>query len=133
MHDLAVILRAAQLYAHNAHNLAQGATFFADHEELGELYPAYEGAYDLVVERMIGLDEQVDLNEIQVEAVKMLASFGPADPNKRAFQVLLEMEKEIQTACAGSLKGSTEGTKNMLQGLADDSEKRAYLIGQRVK
>ena len=61
MHDLAIILRSAQLYAHNAHNMTKGKTFFSDHKFFGQLYPVYEEAYDSIVERMIGLGYDVSI------------------------------------------------------------------------
>ena len=134
MHRLAVILRAAQLFAHNAHNLARGATFFADHKELGKLYETYEGAYDSVVERILGLgEEEIDLNKVAFEAVRELATYGAATPQNTAFKVLLEIEEEIRETCEDVSKGQSIGTVNFLQGLADESEQRSYLLGQRMK
>ena len=72
MKDLAIHLRYLQLVAHNAHNEVAGPTFFANHEFLGELYPAYETAYDAVVERIIGLGKPVDLCQVQVDAAAKL-------------------------------------------------------------
>lgn len=134
MHRLAVLFRTAQLFAHNAHNLARGATFYADHEELGGLYGVYESAYDDVVERMIGLgDEAVDLNKIQLEAVRELVKYGAAEPQASAFKAILELEGELRVECESASEGQSIGTVNFLQGLADASEARTYKIRQRVK
>ena len=106
MHNTAIILRALQLYAHNAHNLAKGKTFLQDHEYLGELYSAYEGEYDSLVERMIGIGEEPDLNEITKEAADA-ATANEFKDNDNAFSVLLVTEKEL---CASIEKDMTDAS-----------------------
>ena len=54
MDTIATQLRALQFLSHRAHNMVKGPTFFEDHEFLGEIYPAYEAAFDSVIERIIG-------------------------------------------------------------------------------
>lgn len=133
MHDLAVLLRAMQLFAHSAHNLASGPTFFADHAHLGTLYETYEEAYDAVIERMIGLgDDKPDICGANLKAAEMASKFDCCPPAV-AFSTILDMEKELCDCCKECQKGQSIGTVNFLQGLADDSEQRQYLIGQRVK
>lgn len=67
MEKLATKLRYMQFYAHNAHNMCKGDTFFSDHEELGGLYGTYEGLYDSIVERMIGTGQTIDLVKVQTK------------------------------------------------------------------
>lgn len=131
MQHLATLFRAAQFIAHNAHNLASGETFFQDHEEFGELYPAYESAYDSVVERMLGLGQEPDLNKILSDAAGIAAK-AVGDDSTARFKTLLKMEELIRAEVADLVKDASDGTQNLLQGLADDSEKRTYLIGRRV-
>ena len=131
MTELATILRAAQLYAHAAHNEASGPTFFADHEYLGELYGAYEAAYDAVVERCIGLGIAVDLAAIGVQAAGR-ASMWKAQPASDAFDGLLGLERVICSEIKRQLPFATPGTANLLGQLADDSEARQYKLLRRT-
>jgi DNA-binding ferritin-like protein len=54
MKDLAVHLRAMQIYAHTAHNLCARVPFFQDHAFFADTYSALEDDYDSVIERIIG-------------------------------------------------------------------------------
>lgn len=132
MIKLATHLRYMQLYAHNAHNLCQGDTFFADHEELGDLYGVYEGLYDSIVERMIGLGQSVDLVKIQVEAAKMLD--GEAEPKafSSAFSGLLTCENDLCKVISDANEGASLGTQDLLQAMCNDSEVRQYKFKQRL-
>lgn len=133
--QLVIILRAAQLYTHNAHNLVQGPTFFEDHEVLGGLYPKYEAAYDSVVERMIGLGQTPDLTEVQVGAVEVMRKLAQSSDPTHCFRVILQVEDMLcrkVEACLASHPYS-EGTKQLLGTLADESEARQYQLKQRVK
>jgi len=132
MHNTAIILRALQLYAHNAHNLAKGKTFLEDHEFLGELYGAYEGEYDSLVERMIGLGEEPDLNEITKEAADA-ATANEFKDNDNAFSVLLVTEKELCSSIEKDMTDASNGTQNLLQTIADNSEMRQYKLKRRLK
>lgn len=132
MIKLATHLRYMQFYAHNAHNLCQGDTFFADHEELGGLYGVYEGLYDSVIERMIGLGQSVDLVKVQVEAAKMLD--GEAEPKafSSAFSGLLTCENELCKLISEANTGASLGTQDLLQAMCNDAEVRQYKFKQRL-
>jgi DNA-binding ferritin-like protein len=132
MKDLIVTFRAAQFVAHNAHNLAKGATFFEDHEFFGEAYAAYESAYDATVERAIGLGMDLDLNEVTQEAAKELDEY-PVVTVGLCYQHLLNMEREICNLCAMRSPGSTLGTQNLLAQFCDDSEVRQYKIQRKLQ
>ena len=133
MHDLAVTLREAQLYAHNAHNIARGPSFFSDHEFFSDAYAAYEKAYDHVVERMIGLGHQVDLPAITKTAGKEAGAYSfDGMTNEACFRVLLQHEAEIQKLVKKYVPNVDDGTQNLLQGLADESLDRSYLMQRRV-
>jgi DNA-binding ferritin-like protein len=132
MHTVATLLRTLQLYAHNAHNMASGPQFFADHEFLGELYPAYEAAYDAVVERIIGLgEESIDLGKINEDACAAACREDAAD-TAWAFRTILNQEVGLCSALAAANTNASLGTQNLLQGLADDSEKRQYQLRRRL-
>jgi len=135
MDVLATLLRAAQLYAHAAHNAAKGPTYFADHDFLGEAYGAYEAAYDKVVERSIGQGEAVDFAAIGRNAAADAGRFP--DPmtfsNQSSFGVLLDYERKICAEIDRIYADASTGTQNLLAQIADDSEHRQYKIGQRLK
>lgn len=132
MTKLATHLRYMQFYAHNAHNVCQGDTFYSDHEELGDLYGVYTGLYDSVVERMIGTGKSIDLVKVQADAAKMLD--GEAEPKafSAAFAGLLTCEQELCKILIEANEGASLGTQNLVQGIADDSEVRQYKLQQRL-
>ena len=132
MKQIAVTLRGLQLFAHNAHNLAKGKTFLEDHEFFGELYTTYETAYDDVVERMIGLNGDQDLNAITDEAEDMASSVKFSD-NEQAYNVLLITEKELLDVIEKDFKGYSLGTQDLLQGIANESERRIYKFKRKLK
>ncbi len=132
MTKLATHLRYMQFYAHNAHNMCQGDTFFADHEELGELYGVYTGLYDSVVERMIGLGQAIDLVKVQVEAAKMLDEDAAPTAFSAAFAGLLTCEQELCKLIAEADKTASLGTQDLLQAMCNDAEMRQYKLQKRL-
>jgi len=136
LYELALQFRYLQFYAHAAHNLVSGSTFFQDHEFLGELYPTYETAYDTTVERMIGLSKELDLLKLQEAAGKMVAKMeDPTEPDD-VFKMLLTGEHvicKLVEKCFEEEDEYTQGTLNMLAQFADDSESRTYKMQQRIK
>ena len=128
---IAIRLRASQFIAHNAHNLASGPTFFTDHKFFGKAYPAYEAAYDSVVERMIGLGEKPDLTDITTKAARELYEYQDTTPIE-CYESLLEGERELLDLIAKCCEEVSCGTSNLLANLADDAEVRIYQINQRI-
>lgn len=129
--NLATVLRAAALYAHEAHHAISGDTFLEDHSFLGDTYAALTTAYDDVVERAIGVGEEFDLLSIQVDAADSLKNLSLKDATA-IFKQILENEKTIQEEIEDAIKGTTLGTNNLLSGIADTSEVRIYKIRQRL-
>lgn len=135
MDRVAISLRFMQLFAHNAHNLTSGTTFFQDHEFYGELYPAYEAAYDSVVERIIGSGDpdlkggKIDLVAFQRKAVDMLEKIEFS--NTRGFSALLDAEKSLCKAVEEEVKGRSQGIVQLLGDIANASEMRQYKLKQR--
>lgn len=130
---LASFYRAAQLYAHMAHNVTYGPTFYQDHAAFGDLYNTYEDAYDALIERAMGLGGKPNFKDITQKACEMFC-FGSDDSEcKVMFTRLCATEGEIREFIDKALEGASEGTKNFLQGLADESEQRTYKLKQRLK
>ena len=74
--------------------------------------------------------------DVQRRAVDALAAMdGEVDDNDGYYAALLDAEQGIQAAAVEAMAadGVTEATKNMMAQLADESEQRAYKMGQRVK
>ena len=132
MIELAVKLRYMQLYTHNAHNACQGNTFYADHEELGGLYGVYEGLYDGIIERMIGLGQTVNLIKVQTDAVKMLESETLPTTFDSAFSAILTCEEDLCKLIAQANEGASLGTQDLLQAMCNDAEIRQYKLKQRL-
>lgn len=133
MDSIVAQLRALQFLAHRAHNIVRGPTFFEDHEFLGELYAAYEKAYDDLVERIIGTNAEIlSICKVNKAAAEM-SSVSPNETNPEAFfRIILKGEKDLCAMIEESIKEQTHGTQNLLAQIADDSEKRIYSLKQRL-
>ena len=133
MDSLITQLRALQFLAHRAHNVIKGPTFFEDHEFLGELYPAYEAAYDSAVERVIGLGtEKLSLSKINIAAAQMSGILPNETKPEPFLRTILKGERDLCDLIDKAVKGATQGTQNLLQGFADLSEARQYQLKQRL-
>ena len=132
MHTLAILFRAAQLYTHFAHNTVKGPTFFADHEFLGELYAKYEGFYDDVIERMIGLGEKPDIGAITEKACTLSCKAMGDKGSDMFFKRIFATNKQIYAEITKDVKGASDGVQNLLQGFADQLEAVDYKLKQRL-
>jgi len=131
--SLASLYRLSQLYAHMAHNLTGGETFFQDHSFFGDLYGTYEDAYDGIIERMIGIGQTPDIVGITKKACEFLADHSSDKTAEVFYSKLSATEIQIRGLIDNVLKGQSQGTTNFLQGLADESEVRSFKISQRLK
>jgi len=110
--------------------------FFADHEFLGESYEMSLKHYDDIVERMIGLGLSLDLLAVQQKAVQKLGSIPIRyKDNAECFAAILAINKmlckNIDQLCYSG--GFSEGTKQLLGGIADQIEIENYKLQQRIK
>ena len=132
METIITQFRALQFLAHRAHNKVKGPTFGEDHEFFGELYPAYETAYDSLVERMIGLEKALNIDKVNKAAAEM-SSVAPNLTDRTSFlKILLKGEEDLCAMIAKENPKATLGTQNLLQQFCDDSEARQYQIKQRL-
>ena len=132
MEKIALVLKYLELYAHQAHNLIKGQTFFADHDFLGEIYKIYSDEYDSVIERSIGLGKPVNIKKVNMLAAAEL----PNDVNvviPKCFQEIISNEKYLCQLVEQSVKGASQGTVQLLGDIANKSEMRQYKIQQRIK
>ena len=133
MEDLACHLLAMNLFAHRAHHDVIGPGFFSDHSKFGDFYEAYDDAYDSVVERIKGLGGNPDLAKLAVTAAQEAAKYAPRTASARVlWEQMVKCEKELRQMCESCMKSASEGTKNLLAQLADDSEQRCFLVKGRL-
>jgi DNA-binding ferritin-like protein len=138
MLKLAILFRAMQLFAHSAHNLCHGSTFHEDHSFFGDVYGKAEGYYDSIIERLIGLgyESHLDLSQIIKEvstSLEMAPSVGAS--NNDYYSFLLTQCEDACEYCNEFCKSGqlTEGTKQLLGGIADELEVLKYKILRRLK
>jgi len=134
MKHIAEKLRGMQIYAHAGHNLVAGRTFSSDHEDLGELYLAFEGQYDETVEYMIGLGIKTSPLEITKVGLEMAEAEGESSDPEVLFVTILRMESDLKMEISLYLgyEKRSDGVQNFLQGLAEKSDKRVYKLQQRL-
>jgi DNA-binding ferritin-like protein len=123
---LAGHLRALQLFYHEKHHTAEGASFFSDHAAFGDFYAEAEGDFDSIVERAVGMgfiDTAFAKNHMKVV------------PTVLALDCPKEMESQLCEICTliCDHEACSEGTKQMVGDIADKSEVRQYKLGQRAK
>jgi hypothetical protein len=126
---LATAFRALQFYAHQAHNMTSGATFFADHGYFAELYAFAEESYDSLIERAIGKGKKPSLKSIISDANKIVSIL----PEEDFFSHSLDLVKEIIKECEEVAKGESLGTNNLIAGLADSLEVHVYKLQRRLE
>jgi len=139
MLQLAILFRAMQLFSHSAHNLCKGKTFHSDHDFFGDAYGKFEGYYDAIIERLIGFgyESHLDLASISLELSKKLVGAPSVNvqDNNEFYAYLLGQCEEAASLCGEFCKSGelTEGTKQLLGGIADELEMLKYKISRRLK
>lgn len=134
MENLAILFKILNLYAHAGHNLVSKAVFMPDHEMLADLYAAYDSEYDAIIERMMGLDQPVDITGINVKACQVFATLPlTLSENGQFFQKIVELEKALQDAINKIYPAASIGTQQLIGEQANQSEMRLYKLKQRLK
>lgn len=137
MLELSVLVRAMQLYVHHAHLLCARAVFMPDHLLLADIYSQAEDWFDAVSERMIGLGAEKELElDAYMKAVSEKMKGMPSTnvkENSEFFVAIMGMLNEltemVETLC--KKPGMSQGTLNMLAGIADQAEVFKYKVGRR--
>jgi len=128
MVDLLIMFRTLNLYAHHAHNMCYGKNFLEDHAFFAEIYAFADESYDSIIERMIGMDQDVDLKKIISESHELIEEMS--DSYMKTCLVMIEITLK---GIAEQDKGASPGTKNMLEGIADALEVFVYKIKRKMK
>jgi DNA-binding ferritin-like protein len=129
MDKLATLFGAAKLIAHRFHHTVTGPSFLPDHAYLGQLYDAYDEAYDATVERTIGNGEAIDIQAVNTSSAALSAGVS-AGPDAWA-KTLLDFEALIRAEVDTLFPTVDCGTGNLLAQFADDSQARSYKLRQR--
>ena len=131
---LAVQFLALQQLAYNAHHETEGETFMQDHEFFHDVNEVYGAIYDSLIERIKGLHGQPVLRTIQTEAGSIVGSYASSTDSVVNYNILLSKERDATEAINMAVKESTmdEGVRNLLCGIADESQVRQYKMQQRL-
>lgn len=135
---LLIKLRALQLSAHFYHNVCAGESFFQDHAYFAGAYEKAEEDYDSIIERMIGIHEQVpSLTQILVDVALEVGEVSEEADNETYFQDLLERKQnlidEINRLADEQGHEMSEGVIQLIGNIADSEEVEVYKIKQRLK
>jgi DNA-binding ferritin-like protein len=139
MLELAVLVKALELFSHSAHHIVARAVFIPDHEMLGGIYSKMNTDYDNIIERFVGLKGSEALDEQQVlqAAVQKCgaSSLKGVAENKAVLLVCLQHIKDINAKIEVLCKepGVTQGSIQMLGNIADANEVLIYKLQQRCK
>lgn len=136
MKDLLAITRTLNLYYHFLHNVAHGEAFGSDHKMTGAFYEELDTEFDSVSERHIGLSGDVSSATLLYtisEAASILSTMPDTEDMLSYFKYALDLEKQLRAEVDLAMQDATEGTKNLLAGIADRSEVRDYKLKQRVR
>jgi DNA-binding ferritin-like protein len=138
MYDLIIYLRALQLATQHFHNLCKGSTFHEDHAFFGDLYEKLESDYDSVIERIIGTEGESSLEIQQLISNVSKAMAGAPSIGKSnlefyiySYDKLEKIKAKLSALCKQS--GTSEGTKQLLGGIADEYEVICYKMQRRMK
>lgn len=138
MKELLYLLRGMYLYAHSAHHLSKGISFFADHGFFGDVYNDIEGDYDDVAERIIGLygEEHLKLQEVISGAMNKIIdapSVGTKD-NRVFFEYQYKLDERLKDLIKQIIDaGVTPGVEQLIGEIANKAEMRCYKVRQRLK
>lgn len=136
MRDCLAMLRMMNLYYHHLHNISNGKNFLSDHTLMAEFYEAADAAYDMLIERYIGLGNECSkghLLQIITEAHRVLESIPEEDDMENHLYYAINLEMLLRAELESACEGASRGTVNLLEGLMDESEVRTYKLNQRVK
>lgn len=130
---LSTLAKIKFLYAHRAHLTSSGPNAHADHLFFKELYEAYFDEFDSICERIIFLVRAGRLNKSSFGMSGIAAEthveklMSKDKDNMEFFSRLLELENEM-LGLIEQTKDVSQGTSNLVQGIADNCEKRCYAL-----
>lgn len=139
MLQIAINFRAIQIFSQHAHNLCARLAFHQDHGFFSEVYNFADDSYDGIIERIIGTkgEEGLELKNI-IKGVFSKLDKAPdvgVKENKVFYMFLLDQLRSNNLLIDQLCKSDqiSEGTRQFLGNLADQSEIIIYKIQQRIK
>ena len=133
--QLAAYLRGMQLYYHHVHHHTSGSAFFSDHEFAANSYAAAEGAFDSVVERIIGDYGcgSLELMPLMNKAISYLKKApGTEATPEELLHYVLRMEVSLQTLTEKLCAGADEADKQLFSTIGDTGKVRIYKLKRRL-
>lgn len=131
--ELLAKLRLLAMYYQTAHWQVKSSTYYADHVLFERLYNETNEQIDGIAERAVGL---TDMEAVSLaDSLSMMSQFKlPTEckDNSEYAKAGLALEKSVMGTIDRALEGASAGTRNLLEGLADVSEKHVYLLKQRL-
>jgi DNA-binding ferritin-like protein len=137
MYDLIVYLRALQLATQHFHNLVKGPQFHEDHEFFSDVYTMLTEDYDAIIERIIGTQGESGLEIMNLisnvnKAMQGCPSIGKSNEEFYTYtkEKLYKIKGILESQC--KKPDISEGTKQLLGGIADKYEVECYKIQRRL-
>ena len=138
--SLGVMLEALQLLHQSAHWQVRGPTYYGDHLLFERLYKKIPKQIDSVGERTVNLGDARLVCPITTAnlAGQLIAGWGKRHGSVESARELVALSfraeqsfvKAVKQALAGA--PASDGTQNLLQGIADEHEANLYLLQQRL-
>lgn len=140
---IVAVLRAASIVHQTHHWQTSGGHFYSDHLIFERLYNDSIGFIDQVAERAVGSGHHVLVDaKLQADLVNGLTHVWCGAPGMPTASGLVGISLEVEKCVVACLKAAREslesknqlsdGTDNLLQGVADKHEEFLYLLQQRA-
>lgn len=135
MIELLILFRTLQFVSHHAHHVAKGCSFISDHEFFSELYTTADANYDAAAERLVGIagEEKLDTAKIVLGASKKTVPLISNDVDMLLASILKLEQMTCKVIESIISNGCTEGCKQLLGEMCNQSEIRQYKLKQRMK
>lgn len=131
-------LTALYVAHQSAHWRASGESFYGDHQLFQRMYEETADEVDQVAERLLGITGDDSLVDPSRRLAMASAAIKNILSNGDLASSLLIAEKAFVKQIAGILDALeamgqlSDGTENLLQGIADKHEEHVYLLSRRV-
>lgn len=136
------LLRAAAMVHQSHHWQTRGSYFYADHLLFERIYNESVGFIDQVAERAVGSGvRDLVCPKTQAALVQGLINHWCRSPNDPTSFDMVRVSYEIESCVVECLKSArsgletkgqlSDGTDNLIQGVADKHEEFLYLLKQR--
>lgn len=138
MHKLIYILKTLESFYQNKHWTAKGENFYSNHKLFGDLYNDVASVIDNAVELALvnRMSEALISAEVLFgEVIKYTKQYlGDVEEQFRLnVEKAIVVEKLLLNLIENLLSSSKAGLNNFLTGIAEQSNRRVYLLSQHLK